>query len=75
MGWVANIFILIGMFLIGEKNRTAFLFSITGEAIWALYAAIIGMWDLAIICIVFCIVAFRNWVKWGRDENIHSPTV
>lgn len=31
MGWIANSFILVGMYYVGEKWRHAFLFSIVGD--------------------------------------------
>lgn len=73
MGWVANILILIGMYLLGEHNRHAFLFSIAGEAIWGVMGALMGRWDLALICGIFCLGTFRNWLKWGADEKLQRP--
>lgn len=66
MGWLANAFILAGMYLIGEKNRHGFLCSIAGETIWTFRAWQSGMIDLALICGIFCCVALYNWQKWGR---------
>jgi uncharacterized Tic20 family protein len=65
-GWIANSFILVGMYLIGEKRPCAFGFSITGELIWSIHAYRLGMYDLAAICFVFCFVAAYNWRKWRR---------
>lgn len=69
MGWIANGFILIGIWLVGNKHKDAFLFSIAGESIWTVHAYRLGMYDLAVICGLFCILAFRNWLKWRSDET------
>jgi len=66
MGWVGNIFIVIGLWLVGNKNRTAFIFTVIGESIWVAYAFTKGLYDLAFICIVFAVLAARNWYKWGQ---------
>ncbi len=68
MGWLGNIFIVIGIWLVGDKKRSAFIFSIIGESVWTVYALQRGMYDLAAICGVFAALAIRNWFKWGSSE-------
>jgi len=65
-GWIANILIVISWWYIGEKNRIAFVLAGAGETMWAIKAAIIGMWDLVFICGLFVVVSAYNWIKWGR---------
>lgn len=36
MGWIANIFIVIGLWKQGSKVAVAYLFTIIGESIWAI---------------------------------------
>lgn len=69
MDWIANILIVLGLYLIGNKQRSAFLFSICGEFLWVIWSIKHGMWSLAFICTVFCLLALRSYVKWGNDEN------
>lgn len=65
--WLGNVLIVIGLWKIGDRWRHAFLFSIAGEMayIWASYRA--ENWALFSICIVFCGMAARSWVKWGQN--------
>lgn len=64
MTWIANALIVIGLWLIGSKRRSAFLFSVLGEAIWTAVSLWRGMYDLAAICAVFAVLAVRNWWMW-----------
>jgi len=66
MGWFANILLILGLWLVGDKKRIAFMFTFVGESIWTIYSIIIGMYDLAFICFVFAFLAIRNWIKWGK---------
>jgi hypothetical protein len=66
IGWFANIFIVIGLWFVGNKRRSAFLFTVAGELLWTGYATYRQMWDLALICAVFAGLAARNWVLWGK---------
>ena len=65
MGWIGNIFIIAGLFLVGEKQRKAFLFTIIGELIWAVKSAYQAQWDLLFVTLIFAALAGRNWFKWG----------
>lgn len=67
IGWIGNIFIILGLWGIGNKNRKAFIFSVIGEILWIIKAVNDGSWDLAAICVVFAAVAIRNWFLWGKD--------
>jgi len=64
MGWFANIFIVFGLWFIGNKKRFAFVFTFIGETIWTIYSFSIGMYDLAAVCALFAMLAARNWLKW-----------
>ena len=72
IGWLANILIVIGLWQIGNRKRTAFLFTITGELIWTIKAFVFEQYDLAFICAIFCILAVRNWIKWKSEKEQKS---
>lgn len=65
--WIGNLFIVLGLWKLGSKNRKAFIFSMLGEATWVLYATSIRMWPMAFICVVFFTLAARNFVVWGQE--------
>jgi hypothetical protein len=65
MGWIGNVLIVVGLWKIGNRQRSAFLYTLSGEAVWVIYSISLGMWDLAAICIVFAALAVRNYVKWA----------
>jgi hypothetical protein len=65
--WVANALVLVGLYLAGNKARSAFAFTAVGETIWAASAAAERRWDLASICAVFAVLAVVNYRKWGRE--------
>ena len=66
-GWIGNAFIVIGLWKIADKWRSAFLFSIIGESCWMVNAFMKQDWALFSICAVFNVMALRSYVKWGRD--------
>ena len=69
MGWIGNIFIILGLWFVGNKKRWAFILSVIGETCWIIHSFLIQMYDLAIICIVFALLAARSWYKWGKDNG------
>lgn len=64
MGWIANILVLVGTFLVGEKKRTAFLWIAAGELLWVLVGVSRQELDITVICIIFTIMALWNYIKW-----------
>lgn len=68
MTWIGNLLILIGMYLIGKKYRSAFLWSAAGETIWTVTATMEGRYDLASICAVFVVMAVANYFRWGKEK-------
>ena len=69
MGWIGNIFIIFGLWFVGNKKRWAFILSVIGEVCWIIHSLLIQMYDLAIICVVFALLAARSWYKWGKEER------
>lgn len=67
MGWFANIFIIVGLWMAGNKAKWAFLFTIIGESIWCIYSIHLKMYDLAFVCGVFALIAVRNLIKWTKN--------
>lgn len=66
MTWIANLLIIAGLYLAGNKNKFAFAFTFIGEVIWSTAAASRGQWDLTFICGVFAILAAVNLIKWNK---------
>jgi hypothetical protein len=68
LGWIGNLFIVAGLWGIGNKWRPAFLFSIVGEAAYILRSYLVQDWALFAICWIFLIMAIRGYIKWGNSE-------
>lgn len=64
LGIIGNIAIVAGLWGIGNKRRGAFVFSMIGESAWIVKSALLGMWDLAFICVIFFVMALRAYRKW-----------
>jgi len=67
LGWIGNVFIVVGLWKIGSKVRSAFLFSIVGESLWIANAVARQDWALASICTVFNLMALRSYYMWGQE--------
>ncbi len=65
LGWIGNVFLVWGIWEIGNKRRFAHLLTVVGESAWIVKSLIVGQYDLAFICAIFLVLAARCWVKWG----------
>lgn len=64
LDWIGNIFIVAGLWGIGNKQRGAFIFSMLGEAAWIAFSLSAHLYSLALICGVFFTMALRSYIKW-----------
>lgn len=69
LGWLGNILILFALWQIGQKKTSGWIFSITGNIIWCIYAYQLDMWDMAFIDVVTLVLATYNWWKWSTDAK------
>ena len=69
MGWIGNVILVLGLWLVGNKKRSCFLYTVVGETIWSAYAVHNQQWDLATICALFAMLALRNFIKWGKKSG------
>lgn len=67
LGWIGNIFIVVGLWGVGSKIRNAFLVSIAGEGFWIANSYLRNDWALFAICWVFLLMALRGYILWGRN--------
>lgn len=70
LSWIGNVLIVIGLWKVGDKTRKAFLFSIAGETLWTFAGLLTQNYALSFICAVFCVMAARNFFKWGQDVRV-----
>lgn len=64
IGLLGSACLAVGLWGIGNRKRSAFLFSILGEVLWIIKSCWLGMWDLVAICVVFLVLAIRSYVLW-----------
>jgi hypothetical protein len=62
--WVGDVFIIAGVWYVGEKKRFAFLLSMIGNGLWLVYCTRAQMLQLGILASVFIWLSFRNWQMW-----------
>ena len=66
MDWVAAVLELVGMLLVGQKNRKAFIVLIMANMAWFCFAIEKESKALFILMVAFVVVNIRNWYKWRR---------
>jgi hypothetical protein len=72
--WIGIALIMVGLWQLGYKKRSAFLWTFTGEFLWIVSAFYRGIWDLAFVSFVFLALAARNWVCWGQKPSTKEAT-
>jgi len=70
MDWIASIFELFGLYIVGNKNKTGFLLNIIAGISWISYVVISeSTYGLLLVVIPALIINSRNYLKWRKDVN------
>lgn len=64
--WIGCLTIFVGLWLIGKKIRTAFIFTFVGEVLVFIWAFHQRAWPICFVGVTFGFMAVRNWFKWGK---------
>ncbi len=68
LGWLAALILIVSSWLMGRKWRHAFLLGVLGNVLYTWESWKIGRPDMVFVCVVFALIAARNWWKWGKSE-------
>ncbi len=66
MGWVGNVFLILGLLFLSPKTKWPFICTIVGEVIWSVYSYQTSQWDMMFICVVFAMLSVKNFLKWDQ---------
>jgi len=69
MDFIAAIFELTGVWMIGNKNRAGFLLALMCNIAWIIVAIKTSLWGLLITMAAFIFINIRNYRKWGKDGH------
>lgn len=69
IGWVGNLFLVLGALRMAHKNRHAFAYSICGGLCWLHEASLTGRFDWIFIETVMLFAAARNYWHWLNDRS------
>jgi hypothetical protein len=63
--WLLSVITIWMAFLLGNKNRWAWLIGIANQVLWLVWIVASGTWGLLPMNIAFCVVYARNHFKWN----------
>ena len=74
VGLIAGALELLGLWLLGNKQRLGFLVSLSGNILWITFVLVSKQsWGLLLVCPVALILNLRGWKKWGGSSAGRAP--
>jgi hypothetical protein len=65
LGWLATGLNVLGLLLLGRRQRIGWLFGVVAELLWIARAMQVGgMQDLMAISTLYCVMATWNYLQW-----------
>lgn len=68
MGWAGNILCLLGVWLIGRKQKVGFLVTIASCVLWSIEGFYLGSPELIFIEVALGTLSFHNWRLWSNEQ-------
>lgn len=69
MDWIAAAFELLGLYLVGKKNRVGFLAGLACNVLWVAYVLSEGTtYGLVVVTVPLAFLNIANYRRWGYDK-------
>ena len=65
--FIAGLFELIGLILVGNKNKLGFIFNCLGCIIWMFLSFTTPMYGLLIVVTPGIFINIYNYIKWKKE--------
>lgn len=75
IGWIGNVFIILGILLVAYRIRSGFLYGCLGNGLWLCKGFLTYQWDLVTIEALIVVLQAFSWLKWGQMNDRSSDRV
>ena len=69
LDWIAAVFALVGVYVIGHRNKYGFLICMVSGLLWCIVAAHTRVYGLYLEVLPLFAVNLHNFNKWRKDER------
>lgn len=69
LDWIAAAVALLGVYVIGRKNKYGFLICMVSGAIWCIVEALTGVYGLFLEVLPLFALNLYNFYKWRREDK------
>jgi len=69
IGWIANVFILLGIGMIAYKKRSGFIMGTIGNTLWCVKGFQTGQVDLITIEMIIVVLQLFSYINWKRQDE------
>lgn len=68
LDWISAAFALVGVFLVGQKNKYGFLVCMISGVCWCFVAISTGVYGLFLEVLPLFVLNSYNFYKWRKEE-------
>jgi apolipoprotein N-acyltransferase len=70
LSYVLSFLTILGLYLVGRKNKYGFLVTFFSEFLWIYWISItVGAKGLYIACVVIMVISMKSYLRWNKDER------
>lgn len=64
---IATVFVVLGYWLIGNKNKYGYIFSFASCSMWLGIGVYLNIWTLVIMNVFIAYFVLRGFIKWHKE--------
>ena len=64
---IATVFVVIAYWMIGNKNKWGYIFSLASCLLWLGIGVYLSMWMLVVMNIFISCFVIRGFIKWTKE--------
>lgn len=72
MDIIAGILELVAIWIVGNRNKYAFILFVIANILWIITASSHHMYGLILVCVPAVFINIHNFIKWRKDEARQS---
>lgn len=72
--WLATVCGLLGVYLLGNKNKIGFIVFMMASMSWIIFGLITGSIAVIVGSSIFLMMHLRGFIKWNKEAKILKET-
>ena len=67
--WFGTLFVVLGIYFLGEKQKKGFIFGVIGSSAWLIFAVMVDSVASFVLNVLMIGLNIRGYLKWIKEDT------